>query len=203
MQFVRGSNNGQTRNDAAILSGWVDRAGNGWEGGKNDSAVRNVISPVLKAARRSTVRIYSDKTPVALGTIVDPNGLILTKASEVEGKKKIYCRVMSGTQYRAKVIAVLDHYDFALLRINAKKLSAIKWTDGDLPKRGSIVATPSPTQSPIAIGVVSESNKKIKNDGILGIVMVNSRAGSPRITRVVKGSAAEKAGLEDDDLIRS
>lgn len=202
LQFVRGSNNGQTRNDAAILSGWVDRVGNGWEGGKNDAAVRNAISPLLRAARKSTVRILSNRKQVALGTIVDPNGLIITKASEVEGKKNIYCRVLSGSQYRAKMIAVLDRYDFALMRINAKNLPAIQWTDGELPKRGSIVATPSLTQSPIAIGVVSETDRKIKNDGILGIVMINNRSGgSPRITRVVKGSAAEKAGLHEDDLI--
>ena len=55
--------------------------------------------------RRTSPRSASacDDKDIALGTIVDADGLILTKASELAGAVSV--RLPDGTEYEAKVVA--------------------------------------------------------------------------------------------------
>ena len=88
LRFVRRPAGVQTRDDAALLSGWIDEVDNSWEVGKNHQRVRSAFRNVVSSARRSTVRILRGDRQVALGTIVDADGYILTKASEVQGEQR-------------------------------------------------------------------------------------------------------------------
>jgi serine protease Do len=67
---------------------------------------------------------------------------------------------------------------------------------------GSIVATPSLEEKPVAIGIVSSGPTEIRSDAVLGIRMEDSSQG-PLISDVLVGSAAEAVGIQPNDIIDS
>ena len=200
LQFVRGSQNIQTRNDADILDGLLDKIENSWEVGKNHERVRSTFEEIVNHARQATVRISNNKKQLCLGTIVDPNGLIVTKASEIEGRQSLICRFFSGKQRAAVVVGVIDRHDVALLRVRAKRLPFVQFEPKQKVAVGSIVATTGLGTKPIAIGVISDTRRQVKSDAILGI-KIRERKTKPVITEVIPNSAAQRAGLLAEDII--
>ena len=198
-QLVREPSGVQTRNDAQLLSGWLDQVENSWEVGKNHDHVKSAFESVISQARISTVRIFQGDRQIAMGTIVDRDGIILTKASEVEGKSLI-CQFHDGSKRRAKVMEADRNTDLALLRVRASNLVPVKWDASGELSLGSILATPGHGTKPLAIGVLSLNTHQVESDGVLGIMMARTDRG-PRVTEVVDGSAAEKAGVEIGDQI--
>ena len=137
-----------------------------------------------------------------MGTIVDADGYIVSKASEVENKKSLYCMFANGSRRKAKIIGIIDRHDLAMLQVDASGLTVAPFADSTKPEVGSIVATPSLGKTPVAIGIVSSKARKIKSDCVLGVRMeqINGRA---VVKDVVSESAAEAAGIERGDIIRS
>ena len=82
LQLVRRPVSVQTRDDAALLSGWLDQVDNGWEVGKNHEKVKTAFAEAVARVSRSTVRVLREGEPVAMGTVVDSEGFVLTKASD-------------------------------------------------------------------------------------------------------------------------
>jgi serine protease Do len=160
------------------------------------AAFRDVVATPAK----STVQIYCDKHSAALGTIVDPSGYIVTKASELDGK--IECQLNApGQRFEATVVARDHALDLAVLKIDAKDLPAIAWSDGDAPAVGSWLVTPGLSQVPLAIGVLSVSPRRIvAPPGALGIDLDDPDQPA-RIKAVRPNSAAKTAGLEAGDII--
>jgi serine protease Do len=154
----------------------------------------------VAAPANSTVQVYCDGHTAALGTIVDAGGYIVTKASELEGK--IECQLNApGKRYPATVVARDDELDLAVLKIDAKDLPVIAWSDGETPAVGSWLVTPGLSRDPLAIGVLSVSPRRIVSPpGALGIQLADI-ARPARIEQVVDGSAAQKAGLQAGDVI--
>ncbi|MEK6269955.1 MAG: hypothetical protein N2B57_04280, partial [Planctomycetales bacterium] len=62
-----------------------------WEHIKNHPDVHQAFIPIIADVRNSTVQIEADKEHIALGAIIDPSGLIVSKSSELEGQ--IRCRL--------------------------------------------------------------------------------------------------------------
>ncbi len=155
---------------------------------------------VVAAPSNSTVQVYCNKTRAALGAIVDSNGYIVTKASELEGE--IECQLNApGKKYPATVVGRDKDLDLAVLKIDAKNLPVIAWNEGEAPSVGSWLVTPGLSKDPLSIGVMSVSPRAIAAPpGALGIVL--ARVDKPaRVEEVVPGSAAEKAGLQVGDVI--
>ena len=164
---------------------------------RDHASVRAAFLDVVAEARRYTVRVLSNETQVALGTIVDSQGFVLTKASELNGK--ISCVLLDGRQVAARLTGVNEEHDLAMLRIEAQDLPAVDWIDGDAPGVGSFLATPSHDKLPAAIGVLSAVARKIEAPtGFLGIGLDQVQA---RITQVFPGGGADKAGLQVNDLV--
>ncbi|MCA9201144.1 MAG: PDZ domain-containing protein, partial [Planctomycetales bacterium] len=101
---------------------------------------------------------------------------------------------------RAKVMEADRNTDLALLRVRASNLVPVKWDASGELSLGSILATPGHGTKPLAIGVLSLNTHQVESDGVLGIMMARTDRG-PRVTEVVDGSAAEKAGVEIGDQI--
>ncbi len=81
-------------------------------------------------AGASTARIICDGNWVALGTAVGANGLVLTKASELDVHKKIVCRFSvdgNDVDYPAKIFRSDDANDLALLKIDGVKLQPVQF----------------------------------------------------------------------------
>ncbi|MGH7967514.1 MAG: trypsin-like peptidase domain-containing protein, partial [Limisphaerales bacterium] len=70
-----------------------------------------------------------DGETVALGAVVDSNGLVLTKASELRDGK-LTCWLATEEEVSAEVLAVDDDEDVALVRVRASGLKPIQWAAG-------------------------------------------------------------------------
>jgi serine protease Do len=174
--------------------------------GKNEPAVRSAFQEVLDRASTATVRVLADGEQVALGTVVEPDGYLVTKASVLKGK--ITCRFRDGTERKAEKVGEDASQDLALLRVEATGLTAISWRQGDPPPPGSLVATTAPADAPIAIGVVSTDPRRIRgrthghrSRAWLGVEMGAGESGLG-VGGVTPGSPAAKAGVRVGDEIR-
>jgi serine protease Do len=179
-----------------------------------DPSLQRSSPGVLKAFRAvvakpsaSTVRVQCDGKDAALGTVIGPDGWILTKASELKSKA-IICRLRDGRRLEARVVGIHESYDLALLKIDATGLTVVEWGDNKSAAVGTWVAAPGLEDEPVGVGVVSVAARSVKaqdmppssNGGYLGIRLADMGA---RIIEVMPDSPAEKAGLKVDDLFLS
>lgn len=177
---------------------------------RHDPAVKDALRNVVRTAARSTVQIFVDDKPVALGTIVSSDGYILTKASEVSGPAKV--RLSDSRELDAQPVGKDDAFDLLLLKVPAKGLKPVQWGSGDKVSVGSFVIAPRPDGDIASIGVVSVAARDVPargpgsypnpNVGYLGVSLQDSEDG-PTISSVMQGSPAEKAGLRVGDVIHS
>jgi serine protease Do len=168
---------------------------------RSHSTVTTAFREVVATPSKSTVRVLVGGKQAALGTIVDADGFILTKASELKGS--LECQLSDGRRLRAAIVGVEPNYDLAMLKIDAKSLPCVTWADDAAPPVGSWLATPGLDNTPVSIGVVSVVPRKIEApSGVLGILLEQDERG-PRIDQVMPGSGAETAGLQVNDVVVS
>ncbi len=164
---------------------------------RSSSQVMTAFRPLVAPAARSTVQVLVKGKPRILGTIVDAEGYIATKASELGEPLEV--RLSDGRTLPARRVATSRPYDLALLKVPAEKLPAVTWRHESEPAAGSWLAAPGPDGQPLAIGVVGHRSRWIRG-GVLGIMM-SQGAGGPRIEGVHPKGGAAKAGLKKGDLI--
>jgi serine protease Do len=167
------------------------------EHARSNLSVFSAFRGAVARPAKSTTRIFCEQRQVALGVIVDSDGLIATKASELKGAT--VCELSDGTRHKAELVGVDRGSDLALLKISARGLPAIVWSQEDPPAVGGWVITPGLGELPQAIGVVSVAPHHVRG-GVLGIQMTEDKPG-PRITFVVPESGAAVAGLVRGDVI--
>lgn len=155
---------------------------------------------VVAQARRSTIRVVSDGKQVALGTVVDADGHILTKASQLGDNVSV--QPDGGEPREAKILGVHEAFDLALLKVDGRGLTPVRWRHGDAPPVGSLLATPGPNEDAVAVGVVSVAPRRpVEARGFLGVAHEMTDAGV-QVTQVVPGTAASSAGIEVGDIIQ-
>ncbi len=186
-------------------SGWIgmlllSTAGQAADVAERDAyVVKNAFREAVSTPAHSTVRILCDGRRAALGTIVDADGLILTKASELTGN--IGCQLFDGRRLEAKIIGVSEDDDLALLKVKADQLPVIRWSEADPPPVGSWLATPGLETVPLSIGVVSVAARVVERRmPALGVIIEEGDRG-PVVREVLPRSGAAKAGLKSDDVI--
>jgi serine protease Do len=122
-----------------------------------DPALAATVSELRHAPRdaeQSVVEVLDGEKPVALGTVVHPDGIVLTEASTLP--KHPACRLSGGRLLPATVVKTALENDLAVLKVEATHLVPIKWsTDGD-PKIGTFVAMPA-AGGQTAAGVISHA----------------------------------------------
>lgn len=168
------------------------------EVGKNHDTVKKVFREPVRSANKATVRIYKGNRWVSLGTIIDPSGYIVTKASEAKGT--VFVKFQSN-RYKARTIGVDSSNDLKLIKISAGTLPFAQLSP-QRPEVGAWIAAPGGYGSnPIAVGVVSVGTREIpQQHGALGIQIEDTDNG-PLIERIFPDMAAEHAGLRVDDII--
>ncbi|MDG2388521.1 MAG: PDZ domain-containing protein, partial [Planctomycetaceae bacterium] len=163
--------------------------------------LRAAFQPVVTEARKSTVEIWCGSKHVAMGVVLDNEGHILTKASELQSN--ITCRFFDETETRAKLLAADREYDLALLEVKHDKLIPIQWADEDLADIGRWVVTTGIEESPIAIGMSSVRSidiPKVRGKAWLGVVM-DVAIDRPKIQSIRPFSSASRSGLRTGDVI--
>ncbi len=174
---------------------------------KTNKLMQATLSPVQKYLQESSAVFYDAKkrTPFIYGTIVSADGLILTKASELDEVEEFYLRVGSERYKEPTILNKNETWDLALIKIDAENLIPVK-LDGDSEVAlGTWIvsngASDRKTRRPRP-GIISANKREIKG-GSPAVLGVGFRMEDKKvtITMVSEGSGAEKAGLQKNDLI--
>lgn len=164
---------------------------------RNHDAILEAFRDSVLPVRAGTVTVLDGDEQVALGTVVDREGLVLTKASELRGTPAI--RLADGTRHAAEVVAVSEDHDLALLKIERTDLQPVPWATVE-PAVGSLLATAGSGKRPVAVGVVSVASRPIRSRVVLGVEL-RPAADMAIVDKVMPGSTAEKMGLRPDDVV--
>lgn len=174
------------------------------------SNIFNAAEPVVKQASESTVAVNSRGTRVAFGTAIrtkDTKVAVLTKWSEVSNPRApLTVTTLDGKTYQAKVQGVYPDHDLALLSTKAP-LKPLDLTASANPELGSFLVLARPDGKVEGIGVVSVLTRSLRDQdkAYLGVMMDFSKASEKGVPlqRVMPKSAAQKAGLQNGDVIVS
>lgn len=178
------------------------KKGEAWEDqieGRDSGAVKQAFGPLVANAAGCTARVLCDGEETILGTIVGPDGWVLTKASELHGR--IVCRLGDGRELPARIVGIHEQYDLAMLKIEATGLPRIAWNRCQ-PQVGQWLASAGPGSAPLAVGVLSVPQRQIApQSGVLGVALDPQRDDAAQIQSILPGSPAEKAELKPGDII--
>jgi serine protease Do len=89
---------------------------------------------------------------------LDPNGYIVTNNHVVEGASQITVTLSDRREFSAKVIGADPKTDLAVIKIDAKDLTALKWADYDELQVGDVVlavGSPFGLSSTVTLGIIS------------------------------------------------
>ena len=181
--------------------------------GKDNSAYLEIFKPAIKQAAPATVKILCMGKEVALGTVVDPAGFVITKASEVKYTPKI--RLKDGREFRAEIVGIEEQHDLMMLKIPLDKMTAISFPTANslLSTAGKWVISPGLGDNPLSVGVVSVAPRvfdqkslprmpRASNSGYLGVTAGESgEDAGVRIDGMEPGGAAEKTGMKVGDIV--
>jgi serine protease Do len=163
--------------------------------------VLNAFAPISAKTSNSVVELDVKENPVALGVVVDTNGLVLTKASELAAGK-LTCWLASGKEVEAKLLAVDEDDDVALVRVKADGLKPIQWATNQIAE-GQWAVTQGLADTPQAIGVISAMPRRIRPQRALMGVKFDELASLPTIDSLQAGYGAEQAGIKKGDVVLS
>jgi serine protease Do len=157
------------------------------------------FTPVSSETRSSIVKLNVDGETMALGAVVDADGLVLTKASQLK-RGKLTCWLASEKEVDAELVAVDDEEDVGLVRIHAQGLKSVRWAAGSV-SIGQWAITPGIAETPHAVGIISALPHRIRPQRALIGVQFDFSTPEPRIEQVLAGFGAEKAGLKPGDIL--
>ena len=114
---------------------------------------------------------------VALGVFIDASGLLMTKRSEIVGRKQLTCRLADGSEAPARMIGESTEHDLALLAAEGARVQPAKWSDMAGVAPGDLVASVGRRGSVPRFGVVCAS--RISNPGVRGRLPINGLEKTP------------------------
>jgi S1-C subfamily serine protease len=111
-----------------------------------------------KPVAQSVVELLAGSKPASIGTIVDADGWILTKASVLDGKAS--CRLPDQSVVVAEKRAESQEHDLALLKIDVGGLAAAEFSDNEPPSIAQDLCAVGPGQI-LKPGIVSIETREI------------------------------------------
>lgn len=169
----------------------------------------NAFKEVVARPSDSTVRVLADGKKAALGTIVSPDGFILTKATLLTGK--LVCQLKDGRSFDATYVGFDNRHDLALLKIEATGLRPVEFVPSKTAEVGDWVAASSNADQALVVGVIGVATRRPdpaeflrepppQDSGYLG-VFLGEAEGSATIRGLEPGGPAAKAGLKPGDSV--
>jgi len=139
----------------------------------------SAVIDVAKNAGPAVVRIVSEgvdpnatnlpEQGIGSGVIFNPNGWILTNRHVVAGSNKLTVELKDGTQYPGTIYGIDTLTDLAIVKIDAKDLTAAGLGDSDALRVGQlVVAIGSPLgtfSNTVTSGIVSAKGREITTNG--------------------------------------
>lgn len=165
-------------------------------------ATIQALDAITDRPERWTVELLHGDTRRALGTLVSPQGYLVTKASETEEVDT--ARFQSGVTATAERLQVDPDLDLALFRITTPRVPSVDWNLSTQPEMGQIAIAPDVKRS-AKLGVVATRLRGIPETGAaLGVEgggQDQEDQEGARISAVVPDSPAERAELKKGDLV--
>lgn len=169
----------------------------------------------LKAAFRSLTNKVRDAVAevkvkgktVAHATVIDANGYLLTKASELvqddADAGAIVCQFPNGKSLLAEIVAVDRVTDLAMLRVADKNLQAVNFAKAIPNALGQWLLTTTAQRTKDMLGVLSTPARKLQSKGVLGIIIEDAvrPVKGVLVSRMTNDSGAQKAGMKRGDII--
>ena len=171
--------------------------------GKTSRQTLALFASSVDSAGDCTVQIRAGDQRVLLGTVVDSDGWIVTKSSDLPPRPKVV--LPNGDVMDAILIGRDRVTDLALLKISTTGLTAVKFTDS--APLGEWLAAPTGNSDLLAIGLVSLTARPIGQafshfEGEQRIVLgVGFSFASPVITTIMHGMPAEAIGMKAGDEV--
>ncbi len=188
---------------------------------KDNAMLRRALAAVADDAADSTLQLNvldedGNLQPAALAVVVSVDGIVLTKASEIDETVSALVPVPGNVPVRAagRIVERDPVHDLATVKLDlpsSLKLDVLTFMGGSTPAAGAWLLSADAdadgpggeVASPVAVGNVSMTGTRaVAETGLkLGIEMQASGAGGIPIVRVPRGGAAAAAGIEVGDLI--
>ena len=170
---------------------------------RNGSETLKAFEQSSKASLSSTVRLLGKGRTLALGTIVNRKGLVMTKASSsIEAEEAI---LADGTRYKVQAKGKDKDTDLAVFKIKgAKKLTPVSWAKEEEPGEGSWLVSADYNLKRLKVGVVGAKGRPIDRvGGVIGVILGQDGVdlGGILIQQVMPRSAGAAAGLEKGDVV--
>ena len=164
----------------------------------------SVFESVVASTVDNIVKVTNGKRQIALGTVVDQEGYVLTKLSELRGQ--LECQLSNGDSYEPEVIGIDPDTDLVLLKIEGENLGFARIEELQTPEIGSWLASVGTEKVPVAVGIVSHEARIIPdnelNSAVIGIYPEDIEdEDGVRVNVVVADSPAEDAGVLVNDII--
>lgn len=158
------------------------------------------LTPAVKGMIPSVVAVMSNNRPIALGTVVDSNGYIVTKASEVNSRKYLKVVASNAKDHEAKIVFEDEKNDIAILKVDAT-LEAIDWEQTE-PELGQFILLPAPNGKVFSMGTYSVVPRTTQTgkQARLG-VNPDDAANGVSVSDILPNTAAFNAGLVNGDII--
>ncbi len=171
----------------------------------NGKQVHTIFESVRQVLQSSSAVIQVGRNEVAYGTVMSPDGYILTKASEIEGVKGLSVTVDRQEFKEPEVLEVDPVWDVALLKVDATGLTPVRLSAEPEPARGTwVVANGATTrlQRRLLVGIISADARTIPpGDVVMLGVTLDEKDGRLHVLDVHAEGGAVKAGVKADDLL--
>ncbi|MCP4080806.1 MAG: PDZ domain-containing protein [Planctomycetaceae bacterium] len=168
---------------------------------RQSSELMRSAQGVVGRSNAGTVVVSDGKTQIALGTVVSPEGHVVTKLSELVDCPQLFCRCFDGRKWSAKLVAKNQANDIAILKIPEMQLPPVQFAT-EQPDVGGFIFSTNGEPLPMAFGVYSNPPRSLigENQAFLGVKPVDDQAGV-RIVEVTIGSSADVIGLKVGDVL--
>jgi serine protease Do len=167
----------------------------------NGRLMRRAFREVISEPRAWTVELLHEDKPVALGTVVEQDGWIITKASQAKNAE--LCRLPDGRKRTFETVGIHPGHDLALIKVDVSGLTPVVW-ETDEPEVGAWLVTVGRDPTPVAVGVMSVPRREIPRSeihGVLGVELELEREQAAKVHKVFSGTGAFVAGIREGDVI--
>jgi serine protease Do len=174
--------------------------------GRNEKRAEDqmkLFDPLAEEHRNDVVAVRDGGPLLCLGTVMSPDGYILTKGSEINRAIRLEVVLPKGGRFAAKEVARDPAFDLALLKVEAENLDPADFRT-EPAALGELALLQDPRGRPSIPTVISVVEHEMENSRVafLGIRPQTDQNGV-RIVQVIAGGAAERNGLQADDVILS
>lgn len=171
----------------------------------NGAKTLAAVATLESKAAAGTVCVGPERDKKILsGTILSPDGYVLTKATESRSIKPLRVWLPDGSAEDARLVKQDERLDLALLKIERTGLTGTSWGESLSLRPAQWLCALGDHGEKIRLGVVSASRRAVPNSGaVMGVRFARSETGDVgvQIEEVASDGPAEQAGLRADDVL--